>query len=115
MEAWQGADVAVIIDAAVAGAPAGTVHRVAAHRETLPPSLKLQSSHQFGVVEAIEMARVLGRLPRVLIVYAIEAASFAYGTTLSPAVARAVEEVVRGVREDLAAGPFEDDNNIRLE
>jgi hydrogenase maturation protease len=51
------------------------------------------STHAFGVPDAIELARVLDRLPARLEVYAIEGASFAAGDRLSPAVDQAVEQL----------------------
>ena len=51
------------------------------------------STHAFGVADAVELARALGRLPGRLDVYAIEGASFAAGDRLSPAVERAVAEL----------------------
>ena len=61
------------------------------------------STHAFGAAEAIELARVLGRLPRRLIVVGIEGARFDAGVGLSPEVAAAVEDVARRGLDDIAA------------
>jgi hydrogenase maturation protease len=45
---------------------------------------------------------VLGRLPRRLVVYAIEGADFSEGTGVSDAVARASLEVARTLADELA-------------
>ena len=85
-------DVAVVDAAAPSGTP-GAVHRFDAGREPLPAAMLRSSTHAFGVAEAIELARVLGRFPRTLRVYAIEGADFTIGRSLTPAVERAVERL----------------------
>ena len=99
LEAWREAQDAVVVDAARTGAPAGTVHRFdadggAAARRACSRS----STHAFGVAEAIELARALGRLPRLLLVYAIEGYNFAVGEGLTPEVQLAVADVVEELR-----------------
>ena len=90
---WAGARAAVVVDAARSGAPPGTVQRFDARAGRLPVRLTRSSSHAFGVAEAVELARALGRLPAALEVVAIEGACFDHGAGLSPAVAAAVEAV----------------------
>ncbi|HEX5901223.1 MAG TPA: hydrogenase maturation protease [Solirubrobacteraceae bacterium] len=93
VEAWSGADQVVVVDAAQSGAPAGTVRRFDARSGPLPVRSLRSSTHAFGVSDAVELARALGRLPGQLDVYAIEGASFAAGDGLSPDVERAVDEL----------------------
>jgi hydrogenase maturation protease len=93
LDAWAGAERVVVVDAAASGAPPGTVRRFDARAEPLPAQLLRSSTHAFGVPDAIELARALGRLPGTLEVYAIEGESFVAGDRLSPAVERAVREL----------------------
>lgn len=93
LDAWAGADHVVVVDAAVSGAPPGTIRRFDAHTAPLPARLMRSSTHALGVPEAIELARALGRLPARLEVYAIEGARFTAGAELSPVVERAVGEL----------------------
>jgi hydrogenase maturation protease len=100
MEAWQGVDTVLLIDAVRSGAPAGTVHRVDAHAGPVPAALFRGSTHAFNVAEAIELARALNRLPPRLILFGIEGIRFDAGVGLSPDVAQAVDAVVcRGVED----------------
>ena len=93
VDIWTGHHDVVLIDAAApAGAP-GTVRRFDASRDALPAHSVRSSTHAFGLHEAIELARSLGRLPARVTVYAIEGADFAPGERLSPAVGRAVAEL----------------------
>jgi hydrogenase maturation protease len=93
VEAWTGAGRVVVVDAAQSGAPPGTVRRFDVTSEPLPARSLRSSTHAFGVSDAVELARSLGRLPARLEVYAVEGSSFTAGERLSPAVARAVDRV----------------------
>jgi hydrogenase maturation protease len=93
VDAWSGAEHVVVVDAAQSGAAPGTVRRFDARSQPLPVRTLRSSTHAFGVSDAVELARSLGRLPGRLEVYAIEGASFVAGDRLSPSVERAVAEV----------------------
>jgi len=102
LDAWQGAEVAVVIDAVRSGAAPGTVHRFDASRTPLPAALRSSTStHAVGLAEAIELGRALARLPPRLIVYGIEGERFDAGDGLTPAVAAAIGAVAAAV----LAGP----------
>ena len=102
IEAWQGADDVIVVDAVVTGAPVGTV-QVWDGRQPLASVRTTASTHGFGVAEAIELARVLNRLPIRLRVYGIVGRRFEPGAEISPEVQRAVEEVVRRIIDDVSA------------
>lgn len=101
LEAWHDADVVYLLDAVSSGADAGTIVRCDAVARPIPATYFRYSSHAFSVAEAIEVARALGQLPPRLIVYGVEGADFTAGVGLSGAVERAVEPVVRAVRDEL--------------
>lgn len=101
IDAWQGHDVVVVVDACQSAAAPGTVMRIDAAAQPLPAGLFRYSSHLFGLAEAVETARALGRLPPRLTVFGIEGVAFGFGDTLSPAVGAAVEEVVRRVAAEV--------------
>jgi hydrogenase maturation protease len=95
LEQWEGARAVVLIDATHSGAPPGTIHRVEASHEPLPAELGgSTSTHALGLVEAIELARALGRLPARLIVLGIEGERFDAGRALTPAVSVAAAAAV---------------------
>ncbi len=94
MDVWEGADEVILVDAARSGAPPGTVHRFNAHDEPLPRGLLATSTHSVGVTETIEMARILGRLPKRVVVYGIEVSSLGPGVGLSTKVEQAVSDLV---------------------
>ncbi len=102
IEAWTGSDDVIVIDAVVTGAPVGTVQTWDA-RQTPISSKTPPSTHGLGVAEAIELARVLGRIPARLTIYGIEGHRFEPGTEISPELNFAVEDVVRRVTNAASA------------
>lgn len=101
MDAWAGADSVVLVDTVSSGAPAGTLHRFDAGAEAVPARSFGSSTHAIGIAETIELARALGRLPRRVRVYGIEAGGFTTGAELTPAVEAAVAFLVKEVLHDL--------------
>ena len=57
------------------------------------------SSHAMSIAEAVEMARVLGQLPRCLRIIGITGDDFDSGEGLSPLVERAAAQVARTLVE----------------
>jgi hydrogenase maturation protease len=103
LEAWEGAETVLIIDAVRSGEPAGTLCRIDASTQRLPLRFLTTSSHSFGVAQAIETARELHRLPRTIIVYGIEGSSFEQGTGLSDPVIRSMPALIAMIEHDIAA------------
>jgi hydrogenase maturation protease len=101
IDACDGAAAALVVDAVASGAPPGTLHRFDASAGPVPARLFRSSTHAFGVGEAIELARVLGRLPARVIVYGIEGAAFGAGEGLTEPVATAVERAADAVLADI--------------
>jgi len=101
MEAWKEADSVILVDAVQSGARPGTIHRLDAHAQSIPAKFFHYSTHAFSVAEAVEMARALGQLPPRLVILGIEGGDFSAGGTLSPEVARAAEEVLALLRQEI--------------
>ena len=101
MNCWEGADAAILLDAVQSGDRPGTLHRWNATRRPLPARAFRGSSHAFSVVAAVELARVLRRLPQHLIVYGVEGRDFRAGTGLSSETEEAVGDVVQRVLQEV--------------
>ena len=100
VEAWSGAGLAIVIDAAAAAPPVpGRVRRCTL--ADLRAGCEGLSSHGVDVARAHELADALGRAPRELVVLAIEVADTGHGAGLTPRVSRAVPEVVRLVSAEI--------------
>ncbi|HVZ13093.1 MAG TPA: hydrogenase maturation protease [Bauldia sp.] len=97
LDLMEGADCVIIADAALSGASPGAVRRLDAAAQPVPQPMFAASSHAVGLAESIELARILDRLPRRCIIFAIEAQDFTLGAGLSPVVAAAVDRVVGAI------------------
>ncbi|MDJ0631002.1 MAG: hydrogenase maturation protease [Rhodobacter sp.] len=84
----------VILDASRSGARPGTLAEFDAIADAVPAEFFHYSTHRFGVAEAVETARVLGLLPRSLLLFAIEGMDFSHGEGLSPAVTEAAKTLL---------------------
>jgi hydrogenase maturation protease len=93
MEAWDGFDDVVLVDACRGAGPPGSVHVFPADEVDRVATLRHASSHSLGVAAAIGLARALGTLPAGLVVHAVEARDTAEGDRLSPEVEDAVRRL----------------------
>ena len=94
LEAWSGRNNVLVVDAMRSGKDAaGGIRRFDALAETLPKDAFPCLSHRFGLAEAVEMGKVLGRLPGSLTLFGIEAEDFGQGPGLTPAVAAGVDRL----------------------
>ena len=96
LDAWDGADHVIVVDAVRSGAAPGTIHRL--DPDCLPAAAALRSTHGAGLAEAIELGRALDRLPARLELYGIEGGCFEPGSGLTPAVVSAVEALCGELR-----------------
>jgi hydrogenase maturation protease len=103
LSAWEGAPLALVVDAAMPGDRPGTVWRGCIDGGAMPRDLARCSSHGLGIAEAVALSRVLGLMPGRLVVYAVEAKTFALGAAISPEIEAVLEDVVRRVEGELAA------------
>lgn len=87
---WSPHHSVVIVDAAVTGAPPGTVHRWT----NLPgPEERPLSSHGVSLADALELGRMLGRTARSIEIIGIEGRVFDLFCPPSSEVLRSVEAV----------------------
>ena len=101
IDAWSGARLAVLIDAAVGGVPGRVTRCALADLAEAPPV----SSHDLGVIATFRLAEALGRAPESVVVVTIDVADTSHGTGLSPAVAAALPEASRTVLDLLVPEP----------
>lgn len=101
LDAWTGAPVAVVVDAAAGeGAMPGLLRRWAPGEA---PPLTVVSSHALGLPQTYALGQALGRIPDKLVVFTVDAADTGNGAGLTSAVAHAVPRVVDAVLAELTA------------
>lgn len=91
MDCWQGARRVILVDAVQSTGQTGQIHRFDVARQPLPSDFFHYSTHAFSVAEAVELSRVLGSLPSVMVILGIVGESFEPGARLSPKVEDAVK------------------------
>jgi hydrogenase maturation protease len=113
METWMHAAVAIVVDTVSGGdAAPGTLHRFVvpepAADHVTPPvpgqpesTAAPASSHGLGLGAAIELSRVLSRLPALLILHGVQGEAFGFGQRFSPAVSAAIDDLTARVRADV--------------
>lgn len=101
LEAMGGADEVLVVDGAITGAPAGTICEW--HDCSTEFQHSSSTTHALGVAEGIALARVMGRLPRRLHVYSIEAKTCELGSEISLEVRRAADDLVHRVADLISA------------
>jgi len=103
MEAWgKSHDRVLIVDAVSSGGVPGSIHRLDASKQVIPAKYFSCSTHNFGVAEAIELARTLNQLPKDLRLYGIEGKNFHPGETLSAEVEQAMASVVDEILQTIS-------------
>lgn len=93
---WSGSDDVLLVDAVMTGAPPGTIHFWDATKTKLPFA-STESTHGFGLADAVELARALRLLPARLRVYGIEGIDFELGKVACSAVQRGAAEVAHKI------------------
>ena len=96
-------DEVVVVDAGAPRGEPGRVHVVHVGDSPLRGDSPVLGSHGLGVAEAVELARVLDRLPRRLTIVGLEGVSFDVGAPLSEQVRNRVDEAARIVLGVLSA------------
>lgn len=97
MEMWQSFDKVFLFDAVMINGEPGKRYYLQASRENIPTDFFKYSSHAFSLAEAVEMARVLGKLPESLEVYGIEGKDFSHGEELCPEVLHSCHELIEEI------------------
>lgn len=112
LDYWDGADLAIVVDAVRSGAAPGTVTLtwLEGPGDALPPAGGGRpSTHGLGVADVYRLAREIGQAPRRVAIVGIEGRDFTHGEGLSAPVdagaARAAALVLDLVREAMEEGP----------
>lgn len=103
MDMWRGVDHVFLIDAVSSGGRPGEIHRLDAAATSIPSEFFHYSTHAFSMAEAVELARVLGLLPRRLVIFGIEGGSFEAGERLTAAVRQAADDVLSRIAQEIAS------------
>jgi len=92
----------IVVDAVYSGGPPGAIYRFDAHDAGMPvQSSRSNSSHGWGVAEALALGRLFQELPPFLIIYGIEGKNFGPGQEVSQEVEEAIPEAARRIKGEI--------------
>jgi len=102
IHAWQDAPACYLVDCVFSQNKPGHIHRFDALTDVIPEEIfPGYSTHAFSITGAVKLARALNQLPKKLVVYGIEGASFATGKTITLEVERAARKVRDLILEEI--------------
>jgi len=97
IDCWKEFAKVILVDAfCCSNTSPGTIYRCDAQMELLPKHFLPYSTHAFGVVEAIELAKTMNQLPP-LVIYGVVGKNFGTGIGLSSEVKKASQVVVERI------------------
>jgi hydrogenase maturation protease len=102
LQAWEGCEACIVIDAMVSGRAPGTVLALSEtdwDRLRTPPAC---STHSLGPAAALRLAAAIGALPPRVVVIGVEGFRFEAGADLSPEVRAAIGPATELVAAEVA-------------
>jgi hydrogenase maturation protease len=103
MEAWNKADAVILVDAVSSHRRPGTIDRLDLRSMAVPKSVRLFSTHAFGVAQAVELARSMGTLPAKVVLLGVEGEDFSPGSGLSSSVQTVMSRLEKMILDELSA------------
>ncbi len=100
LEIWDGAALAVVVDAATG--PDATAGRIRRWAGTDLEATAVVSSHALGLAQTFALGQALAHIPDQLVVFTIDVTDTGHGVGLTPAVAAAVPCLVDVVIAELS-------------
>ncbi len=104
LSVWKNCDTVILVDAVRSGSAVGTIHCIDLENRGIPSEFSGTSTHALGIAESVELARVLGTLPRRCLFVGIEVANVGMGTKMSRRVITATDDAVRLIRQKIGSG-----------
>ena len=102
LELWNPHDTVILIDAVSSSSSAGSYFRKNLLEESLSEISFRHSSHSLGIIETIEFAKTLNKLPRQLIFYGIVGKDFSHGELLSSEVRKKLHLLVNAMHQEIS-------------
>ncbi len=109
----QGAGKLVIIDAVKGGYEPGTVYRFTPDKIVSEPGIAT-SVHQIGIVDNLNMMKLMGDMPGQTVIIGIEPASVEVGLELSPALQEKMPRLIETVLEEIGLSSGKANNKAKV-
>lgn len=101
IQIWGNYDLVIFIDAIKSGEKPGKIYRLKFGVDEIPTKLEFFSTHSVGLIEYIEIAKALGKLPGELIIYGIVGKDFNVGSSISREVKVSCKKVAREILAEI--------------
>lgn len=99
LEHMKVSNIVFLIDAMMTGAMIGTLHRY--HNQEITQLQSHWSTHQLGVVHAIQLGTALNCLPDEIILLGIEIDKYSFHDSLSPAVKEGIKKLAIEIEKEI--------------
>ena len=100
IEAWKDHRRVVLVDAAKANNPPGTLYRFDVSEKPMPKAMFTCSTHALSLADTVELARAMDELPKILVVLGLVGKSFEMARGLTEEVESKVDELVDRIEEE---------------
>ncbi|MFH2036621.1 MAG: hydrogenase maturation protease [Candidatus Zixiibacteriota bacterium] len=102
LNTWDKSSTVFIIDCAVSGKKPGTIYRFDALHEKIPSDLfDGFSTHTISLIDAIELADILEKLPEGLFVYGVEGKDYSTGVGLTPEIQISADQLAEDILSEI--------------
>ena len=102
VDLWSQNEAVVLVDAVQGNEAAVTFIQIDLNEQPWPSHQHPASSHGFGIVEGVELARNLGQLPKFLHFFGVVGQQFELGASMSDAVEGSLPHLLRAIEEKIA-------------
>jgi len=93
-------DYLIVIDAVKGKMSPGTIYRIGLN-DLMPPKRASISLHDLGLLEALDMAKKIGKSPKSVVIFGIEPKEINWGMELSPEINRKLPQIARLVVKEI--------------
>ena len=90
----------IVIDAVKGKMSPGTIYRLGLN-DLMPTKKASISLHDLGLLEALDMAKKIGKSPRSVVIFGIEPKEIDWGMELTPEINQKLPEIIRLVTEKI--------------
>jgi len=90
----------IVIDAVKGKMSPGTIYQLGLN-DLMPTKKASISLHDLGLLEALDMAKKIGKSPRSVVIFGIEPKEIDWGMELTPEINQKLPEIIRLVTEKI--------------
>lgn len=90
----------IVIDAVKGGMPQGTLYRLKP-KDLKPTEGSAVSLHDLGLLQALDMAKAIGKMPKSVMIFGVEPKKIDWGMELSPEIEQELPHLATVIIEEI--------------